>query len=85
MPKKDFPRDLRGLREPAAREIYIHRAVRKRFARIFFEEFEDGQKAGRTVAFRFSDVIYFLAVSASQGILGNVALRRAEGGRTPDS
>jgi hypothetical protein len=76
MPKSHSKRDLSG---PFAHELYIHRAVEKGLARVFFREYEQSQSqkvaAGRrvAVAFRFADVVYFFAVAAASGVVGNLA------------
>lgn len=81
MTEPDFPPDLHGLPEPAAREIYIHRLIRKRPASIFFGEFERLQKEKElqqqegitAVEFRFVDAIYFIAQAAAAGVIGNLS------------
>lgn len=87
MPKSDagirseakFPPDLRNLPELWARELYIHRVVGRAPASAFFREFErkrqalEKQRTGRDVAFRFADVVYFIAQAAAMGIIGNIA------------
>src|ERR1700730_16678693 len=74
MPRRDFPRDLRDLPESAAREVYIHRAVGRGLAHVFFKEHEaiQGAAHGSEVSFRFVDIVYFFAVAAAQGIVGNL-------------
>jgi hypothetical protein len=56
-------------------EIYIHKAIGKGLPAVFFGEFEEREKraAGGNVEFRFHDVIYFLAVAAANGVIGNIA------------
>jgi F0F1-type ATP synthase gamma subunit len=58
-----------------AHEVYIHKAIGKGVAAVFFNEFEERQKRaeGGNVEFRFHDVIYFLAVAAASGVVGNLA------------
>jgi len=58
-----------------AHEIYIHKAVGKGLARVFFREFEEREKAGAggDVEFRFNDIVYFFAVAAASGVIGNLA------------
>ena len=79
-----FPTDLSGLPEIAAREIYIHQLVRKHPASVFFREFERRKKQEEVqdreeaadVAFRFVDVIYFIAQAAAAGVIGNFTYDR---------
>lgn len=79
----EFPPDLRQFPEIAARELYIHRVVGRGAASIFFREYEWKRKeaflqrheGAATVAFRFPDVIYFIAAAAAQGVIGNLTYR----------
>ena len=65
--KSDLP-------EIVAREFYIHRAVGRGLAGVFFHEHEEkrGAAAGGHIAFRFADVVYFFAVAAANGVIGNL-------------
>ncbi len=70
---KDFPDEW-------AREGYIYQVVGRKPASIFYKEFEERQKAGRDVEFRFHDVVMFFAQAAASGVVGNftyAAIRQA--------
>lgn len=72
MPKSNVNHEMAELLE---HELYIHRAVGRGVAHKFFVEFENRQKAaeGGGVEFRFVDAVYFFAVSAAAGVIGNFA------------
>ncbi len=81
-PHDKIPRSMAkaNVQEPSvselfSREVYIHRAVGRGLARTFFREFEEKEKAaeGGNVEFRFVDAIYFFAVAAANGVVGNLA------------
>jgi hypothetical protein len=59
---------------------YIYRVVGRGLPRIFYKEYEDRCKAGRTVSFRFHDLVMFFAKAAAEGVIGHFtydAIRKA--------
>ena len=54
-----------------AGEPYIYDIVGRELPHLFYAEFEDRQVQGREVAFRFVDVVMFIAAAAASGVIGN--------------
>jgi hypothetical protein len=54
-----------------AGESYIYEVVGRGLPRVFYKEFEDREKRGREVEFRFVDVVMFIAAAAASGAIGN--------------
>jgi hypothetical protein len=54
-----------------AGELYIYDVVGRGLPHLFYAEYEDRQLQGREVAFRFVDVVMFIAAAAASGVIGN--------------